>query len=247
MYNTGLVSVSFRGLCPDDIIYLARNAGLSCIEWGSDVHAPRDDERMLCHIAKEQEKAGLFCSSYGTYFTLGRDPSDQLEAYIRAAKILGTDTLRIWCGNKGYGEYTAEERASLTAEARCAAWIAENHGVRLCLECHANTYTDCPQGAREIMRTVNSPSFRMYWQPHQNQSVSWNFTYATVIAPFTVNIHVFNWKGKDRYPLADASELWRMYLGAFDGVENLLLEFMPDNDPKTLEREADSLRKIIKG
>ena len=40
MYKFGLVSVSFRELGVDEIITAAKNAGLSCIEWCSDVHAP---------------------------------------------------------------------------------------------------------------------------------------------------------------------------------------------------------------
>ena len=43
MFRTGLVSVSFRDKTPPEIIKAAAGAGLSCIEWGSDVHAPFSD------------------------------------------------------------------------------------------------------------------------------------------------------------------------------------------------------------
>ena len=36
----GLVSVSFRGHTPREILEEMKKVGLSCIEWGSDVHAP---------------------------------------------------------------------------------------------------------------------------------------------------------------------------------------------------------------
>lgn len=40
MFETGLVSVSFRALEPAAIIELCRKNGIGFIEWGSDVHAP---------------------------------------------------------------------------------------------------------------------------------------------------------------------------------------------------------------
>ena len=88
-YTLGLVSVSFRGHTPREIIEAAAAAGLSCIEWGSDVHAPPTDEARLGQIAAMQREYGLTTSSYGTYFRLGQAPLDELYTYIRAAEILG--------------------------------------------------------------------------------------------------------------------------------------------------------------
>ena len=41
MYSSGLVSISFRSHTPDEILRAAAESGLTQIEWGSDVHAPR--------------------------------------------------------------------------------------------------------------------------------------------------------------------------------------------------------------
>ena len=51
MFDTGLVSVSFRPLTPQQVAAAAVDAGLSYIEWGSDVHAPYDDPQKLAEIA----------------------------------------------------------------------------------------------------------------------------------------------------------------------------------------------------
>ena len=80
---------------------------------------------------------------------------------------------------------------------------------------------------------------------HQNKSEHENIEYARAIAPYTVNIHVFNWKGKERYPLSLGCDVWNKYLGAFDRDKTLLLEFMPDDSPESLAEEAETLRKII--
>ena len=76
MYQLGLVSISFRGHTPEELITAVKEAGLSCIEWGSDVHAPCTDEERLQQIAAAQKAAGISCCSYGTYFGLGQnDPA----------------------------------------------------------------------------------------------------------------------------------------------------------------------------
>ena len=52
MYNTGLVSISFRGHTPEEILTAMAQAGLGCIEWGSDVHAPCGDVENIEKIVK---------------------------------------------------------------------------------------------------------------------------------------------------------------------------------------------------
>ena len=59
MNHTGLVSISFRKLSPEEVISAAAAAGLKAIEWGSDVHAPRDQAERLQEIVQLQQKYGL--------------------------------------------------------------------------------------------------------------------------------------------------------------------------------------------
>ena len=244
MYQLGLVSISFRSHCVKELLKACQSTGLTQIEWGSDVHAPcRDTERLL-ELAKLQKTYGITCSSYGTYFRLGRDSVSELPEYIRAAKILGTNILRLWCGTKGSGQYTAEELSAFYEECRAAARIAEQEDVILCMECHNDTLTDWKEPALKLMQEVNSLAFRMYWQPNQHRTVEENFAYAELLAPYTEHIHVFNWEGDNRYPLGDAVSLWKEYLKRFDGDKSLLLEFMPDDNIETLPAEVNALRQI---
>ena len=85
MHKLGLVSISFRSLTPDQIIAATKEAGLSCIEWGSDVHAPCNDIPRLQTIAAATKDAGLECCSYGTYFYLGKHDPEEIRDYIAAA------------------------------------------------------------------------------------------------------------------------------------------------------------------
>ena len=246
-YDLGLVSISFRKHTPEEIIRAAKDAGLSCIEWGSDVHAPPRDMERLREIAALQEKHGLTCSSYGTYFRLGVTPLAELPDYIAAAKILGTNVLRLWGGTKKGADMTPEELAAFTDTCKQAAAMAEEAGVILCLECHMLSVTETPDYGVALMEEVNSPAFRLYWQPFQWLDSEGSFAVAKAYAPYATHLHVFNWHGGERFPLADGVEDWKRYLTVFDTPRTLLLEFMPDDRLETLPTEAEALRTIIGG
>ncbi len=244
MFETGLVSVSFRGLTPTEILGLCRENGLKYIEWGSDVHVPIDTE--IKEIVDLQKEYGILCSSYGTYFRIGVNDVSELCNYIKTAKTLGTDILRLWCGEKNYTDMTDGERIFIVNESKKAAAVAENEGVTLCMECHNKTFTNCLEGAVHLMNEVGSPNFRMYWQPNQYRSFEENTEYAKNIAPFTRVIHVFNWESKNKFPLGDAIDTWKKYLSVFDGTQKLLLEFMPDGRPESLSDEVKALNMIVR-
>ena len=132
-YKTGLVSVSFRPHTPEEILSAMKKAGLSYIEWGSDVHAPADNIENLKHLVALGEEYGITCCSYGSYFKVGQNSVEEILPYINAAKILGTNIVRIWCGTKDSEQYTAEEKNALFAQCKQLAKIAEQENVILCM------------------------------------------------------------------------------------------------------------------
>lgn len=244
-YSLGLVSVSFRRNSPREILEAMKQASLTHIEWGSDVHAPFGNKERLWELVALQKEFGVECSSYGTYFYIGETPAEELRDYIAAAKTLGTNILRLWCGKKSGDEMTGEEREAFLAECRLAASIAEQEGVILCMECHRKSFTEHLDDALLLMKEINSEHFRMYWQPFQWQSVQENLVYAEAIAPFTHHIHVFQWKGEQKFSLNEGIEEWQGYLQKLGAPHTLLLEFMPDGLISTLSAEAEALRRII--
>lgn len=244
-YQLGVVSVSFRRHSPEQIVRAAVAAGLSSIEWGSDVHAPCRDTERLSEIVRLQEKYGIVCSSYGTYFRLGETPIDELNDYIHAAKRLGTRILRLWCGSKSGDEMTVQERDYLIEQCRLAATIAEENDVILCMECHRGTFTQRPEDSVALMEAVNSLHFRMYWQPFQWLDETESMNVAKAVAPYVEHLHVFHWREKQKLPLSLAVDTWRTYLSAFSAPRTLLLEFMPDDRLESLATEAESLKRIV--
>ena len=246
-YHLGLVSISFRKYSPEEILAAMEQAGLTRIEWGSDVHAPKDNPENLRYLAELQKQYGVTCSSYGSYFQLGTHNISELPEYFQAAKILGTRIIRLWCGEKDYEMYTQTEKEALFDAGRQAAALAEEADVILCMECHNNTYTNRKEGALELMEAVHSSHFRMYWQPNQFREEEENIAYARLLAPYTEHLHVFHWKEHDRFPLSRGIGKWEAYLEQFCGERALLLEFMPDDKLETLQEEADALRMIAGG
>ena len=99
----------------------------------------------------------------------------------------------------------------------------------------------------ELMERVGSQHFRMYWQPNQLRSREVNLAYAEKLAGYTDTIHVFNWRGTERFPLSEGLEAWRQYLQRFSGNETLLLEFMPDDSLDSLPAETDALFHLSGG
>ena len=111
--------------------------------------------------------------------------------------------------------------------------------------------TETPDYAVALMEAVNSPAFRMYWQPFQWLDTEGSLAVARAVAPYAEHIHVFNWQpprmAPAKHPLAEAAEDWKRYLPAFTSPRTLLLEFMPDDRLESLPVEAEALRRIIGG
>ena len=242
MHISGIVSISFRNHSPGEILSAAAACGLSRVEWGSDVHAPKEDPNALAQLTA----APLPCCSYGTYFRLGITPLEELPDYIRAAKMLGTDKLRVWAGRRTASQYSPEERRAFLEQCTAAAAIAEANGVTLCLECHRRSYTETKEGALELMKYVASPHFRMYWQPNPDISMEENLSYIRLLRDYITHVHVFHWVGDQRLPLREGIPIWREYLLALGGSHHLLLEFMPDDRLESLQEEAEALHELIR-
>lgn len=241
----GLVSISFRGNSVDEIVKACKENGLTCIEWGSDVHAPCNDAEKLNYVKKVCDDNGIKCCSYGTYFRIDETPNEEIYSYIKSAKILGTDVLRVWCGKKGSAEYTEEERQELFITCREIAKIAEKENVKICMECHINTFTDDLDCALLLMREVNSPNFKMYWQPNQFKTEEQNIKYAKEISSYVEVIHAFNWEKNDKFPLREGVEIWKKYMSNFKEDVPVLLEFMPDGRIESLKEESNALKLIV--
>lgn len=244
MFHLGLVSISFRKHTPKEIITEVVKTPLTCIEWGSDVHAPCTNIDRIKEIVQMQQDMGITCCSYGTYFRVGVNKPEEVVQYIEPAKILGTDTIRLWCGNRHPEDYSAAELSAVYDDCYTLAEIAKRNGVKFCMECHDWTLTESKESSLALMKAVAHPNFRMYWQPNQWISEKDNIAFAKAISVYTENIHVFNWKGREKYPMEKARDIWKRYLECFSEDKTLLLEHMYDERLESLAAEAKTLQQI---
>lgn len=250
MFETGLVSVSFRKESPQTIIRAVSAAGLGGIEWGGDIHVPHGDLEKAQVVGKGTREAGLKVMAYGSYYRLGcsENAEDNFKEVAETALTLGAPVIRIWAGGKGSAETTAEIRSAIEEEAFRLAEIADQYGIDIALECHNNTLTDNFQSSLDLINKVNHPRLKMYWQPNQLRDCEYNRLSASGLAPVTVNLHVFHWDDKNRYPLEEGTRIWQTYLEPFRASERdygLLLEFMHDDQIETLNKTAETLLSWI--
>lgn len=250
MFESGLVSVSFRGLTPEEIIKQTARNGLSCIEWGGDVHLPPADIRRAYGIARQTNTAGLRVSSYGSYFRIGITPIGQFADVLATAVALGAKLLRVWAYDRYLGDECGEVWDGLVESARTIAQMPAKADVKVCLECHNRTLTEEYHSAIRFLQAVDHPALRMYWQPNEYRDFAYNLDAARALAPYTECIHVFHWDAQKHYPLRNGMSEWEAYLSVFQAQIRektlpLLLEFMPDNRVESLQDEAMTLRKLI--
>lgn len=245
MFKLGVASISFRNHTPNEIIKEATKSKLDAIEWGSDIHAPCNNKNALKEIVSRSSENGIAISSYGSYYRIGKDKAEEIVPYLEAAKILGTDTVRIWCGEKGSCETDQNEFSAMVEQGNLICEKAKEFNIKLCLECHQWTLTDNYSTALNYINLVASDNLKMYWQPNQFKSFDYNIASAKALLCCTENLHVFNWDSKNRYPLIEAKEVWKDYFEIFKGKSRFaLLEFMHDDRLETLSKTASELRKI---
>jgi sugar phosphate isomerase/epimerase len=247
MPTLGLVSVTFRQLSPAAIIDLSARAGLACIEWGSDIHVPQADLENARRVGDMTRRAGLTVSSYGSYYRMGM--GQDFAPYVEAACALEAPIIRVWAGRRGSASVDAATRAVWAAEAKTACRMAARRGITVALEYHHDTLTDTAASALELETAIGEPNCRLYWQPEFAKPRDVILSDLEAVAPLVEACHVFTWNpDHTRRPLSDGQEAWREYLSRFPawGDKPLLLEFVPNDDPDLLAREADALRKIVK-
>ena len=244
----GLVSISFRSLSPEEIIRIAKDAGLAAIEWGGDVHVPMGDVETAKKVGEMTRAAGLDIPEYGSYYRIGFSAPEDFAKVAACAHALNTPCIRVWAYNKNPDEIAPDTYQAIVQDARRICASVPDRLV--CLECHNDTLTSNYQAALKFLRDVDCPNLQMFWQPNQYLSHEENLTACRALLPYIQRVHTFSWEGKERYPLARHASRWQEYMDILKDTPNphmpLMLEFMHDNQPQTLPETAKTLLEWIK-
>ena len=252
----GLVSITFRQLGVDEVLALLRRAELTAVEWGGDVHVPAGDLVAAKRTAAATADHGVRVAAYGSYYRAGDHASADFDPVLRTAVALGAPRIRIWAGPAGSADVTAEQRAEVVADVRRITELAAGENVEIAVEHHPGTLTDTLDSALALYAEVGHPGLRPYWQPRLGLGPAEAVREVEALLPSgLVTVHVFSWAADGlRLALADGAPLWQPVLetvrDASDGGDAerfALLEFVQDDDPEALVRDAVTLRSWLGG
>lgn len=251
MLYSGLTSVTFRKLTPENIITLAAKAGLDCIEWGGDIHVPHGDLAQASRVRDMTEQSGLVISSYGSYYRAKGSKGRSLEfvKVLETCIALGTDTVRIWAGDKGSVECDERTRGSITDDIKKAAEMGKEYNISLGLEYHSNTLTDTLESTLKLIEDIDRDNVFSYWQPSVKLDGTSNLNELRMLLGKVSNVHVFKWNEAGRMPLADGGLEWMRYFETLRLTNKdhfCIMEFVKDDDPDLFLEDAKILKELIK-
>lgn len=247
--SLGMCSVTLRELPWLKVLEVATTAKLSVLEWGADIHAPLGNVPLLAEIRSACEQNQIRIGSYGSYWRAGESTDENILELIQSAEALGAPRIRIWAGTKSSVETSSNEVETMIASTIKLADLAAQYNIEIAFEFHENTFTDTPESALDLIRRINKTNVKLYWQPPNNYSDEKVIESLSKMINEVSAIHVFSWwPNQERHPLEFRSEMWKEILRVIQNqgrVLDLLLEFVPDNDPNLVISDAEFLRKIV--
>lgn len=247
--HLGICSVTLRHLSAEAVIEVTRDAGLGRIEWGADVHAPPSDLARVAQVGELTVSAGLTVASYGSYWRAGVSPMSDLQAVAAAAVTLGAPRVRVWAGELGTDAADTSTWDAVVGALHEACAVARDRGLQLALEFHPNTLTDSADSTLDLLDRVGDETLGTYWQPRLDEATEASVTDLRRLTPRLAGIHVFSWwPGANRLMLNERADLWSAVADVVVAEASpcdLLLEFVPGDDPSLVACEADALRRFI--
>ncbi len=237
--RSGLVSISFRKLSIESIIDLCVKAHLEEIEWGGDVHVPLGDLDAARKASRLTAEAGLGISCYGSYVRMTKEERRIFPDLVDTARTLGAPAIRVWAGTSEDDdlEETAESSQELCDLAK---------DLVITFEFHGGTHTHDAASACRLLRLIDRPNIQTQWQPPVSSAETENLSAIELIRPWLYNVHVFSWDGLTRLPLSAKEAEWNKYLRSLQGDRAFLLEFVQDDDPSNLLRDAAVLHRWLR-
>jgi len=247
----GLCSVTFRQLSIEAIALAAAEAGLQAIEWGADAHVPPGDAGAARRALAASRRHGLTITSYGSYLQPSAD-AGEVDKVLDTAAALGATTVRVWTPLGELPDCSPQTWAAQRDGLARVAGAASERSLQVGLEFHGWTLTHTAASTNRLLDEVGATNLHTYWQPIYWEPALLDDADAQLaelvaVAPRLAHLHVYWWRGRERHPLADGAHVWPNALAHAaaapwpHGPRAALLEFVPDDDPQLLPREAAQL------
>ncbi len=243
--SPGLCSVTLRSHSVEEVVTLAAGSGLAGIEWGSDVHVP--DAAAAARAKRACADAGLRVFSLGSYYRAGT--FGDFEPTLALAAGIGAPRVRIWAGSLEPHEADAGTWDAVVEDTRRIAAPAAGQGIELAFEFHNHSLTSTVEGTLELLDRVARPNVGTYWQPAVGVSDGEALGNLRSLLGQLMGIHCFSWWPQaERLPLDGREGLWLEALGVArsSGRDlDVMLEFVADDRPEQLLRDAATLRRWL--
>jgi sugar phosphate isomerase/epimerase len=254
MIKSGLTSITFRNLAPEEIISLTLRGGLDGIEWGGDIHVPHGDIKTAREVRKMTLESGLEISSYGSYYKAAASEKEGFfftEA-LDSAVELGAPTIRVWAGKCGSKDADSNYRASVIKDLKHISKLALTAGITVSLEYHGGTLTDTNESAIQLKKELEGSGVLFYWQPPVGESFGYCNSGLLDLEGLVSNIHVFHWSLENgnviTHSLEDGVYVWKKYLNQLAKSPKkhyALLEFVKDNKEEQFLEDAATLKNML--
>ena len=245
----GLVSITLRQKSPQEIIRLCEETGLQGIEWGGDVHVPHGDLGAARRVRQWCEDAGLHIAAYGSYYRTGHEDETPFSLVLETAQELGAPLIRAWAGNRDAQDADEKYFWNIVNQSQQMAAVSESANVRLAYEFHGKTINNSAAASKVLLDAIDHPFWQTLWQPLSIETIPQAESLKSVL-PRLANLHVYHWENyANRFPLIEGFADWQKYFSiAQNGISRwALLEFVKDDDPENLRRDAMTLLRLLRG
>ena len=239
--KTGLTSITFRKLTAEQVIEVAKQANLTGIEWGGDIHARPDDLENCKRVGELTRAAGLEVLSYGCYYFVGK--GSDFNQFSLAAEALGCKVIRIWMPWDDYDYTHHKEEIDRISE------IASSRGQTVAFEFHMKTVNDHAPVSKAMLDYFGKDNVKTYWQPpYWPQNPVDTDADLAALAPYVQHLHVYKWVGpeNDRRPLEEGAKEWANYISIFKNCNAAILEFVRDDNVELFLKDAETLHRLVK-
>ena len=242
-FNLGLCSVTFRNKTAEEVVDLAKKAGIGFIEWGGDIHVRSIDDakkvKALC------DGAGIKISSYGSYFNSAEFNESKWDEICQIAKEMNAEHIRIWLGKKNSQDTSGEEYKLLSENTKKMCDIAAEYGLLVCPECHDNTFNNDTDAILRFIGDLQKDNFRTYFQSRYFR-MEYDLDRIDRTYDYIKDFHVSyrDLKKEQRFRKKDKNYLDTLLKKFkekdFGGI--VMIEFVSGNKEKNFFRDTDKLK-----
>ena len=249
----GLCTIAFHEKPLEEVVNIAADYGFDGIEiWGKEPHMPPTFDAEYVQKVREMVLGkGLAVSALGSYVNpLMPWYQRHLEEAFKIAQGLRTNLVRIWSGGGSSKTISPDDRRMINFRLASLTQWAQFRQLTLGLEMHNNNLSDSIASTLELVKNVELPALKTYYQPLFGLNEDDPYDAAQKLAPYIVNVHAQNADASGNgCPIADgvvdyAKVIEILNSHKYEGY--LEVEFVHGDDKlEALQRDRDYLASLI--